>query len=325
MSALNGSDEFKASSKIKISKDCLRVNQLDAIFLDNELNSSLRSQFVRIFKYLPIDFVMKYEIEIDYFIQTTIYYFSIYRDYGLNGDKLQNIKFNKLLTFKKKFYYFLFTIFMPYFFKKSMRFMNDNGFNEYDSNNIKYKLYIFFNKLSILIRIISLFHLILFLFDGKYRLLIDRFLGIKMKYINNNLNRFVSFDFMNQQIVWNDISNFLLFILPLINFHKMSIFIKNQINNIKYLFRNKQNAKKSEITENADNENGGDMNNNKINDKCPICGLSPITIPCKGNCNGQHLFCYYCLSASLLNQGGRMRCPLCYDLITQHNTLLPLP
>lgn len=319
--SLTGNDEFKKSIKIEVSKDCLRVNQLDATFLDSELNSSLKSQFVRIFKYLPMDFVMKYEIEIDYFIQITIFYFSIYRNRGLNGDKLQNIRFDKKLSLKKKIIYFLLTIFIPYLFKKTMRFMNDSGYNDFDETNYKKRIYKLLTKLSLFIRCLSLFHLIFFLFDGKYRSLIDRFCGIKMKYINNNLNRFVSFDFMNQQIVWNDISNFLLFILPLINFHKISMFISQTVTNIKYLFI-KPSSKQMSEKEKMDNNN----NDNIIpNDKCPICGISPITIPCKANCSGQHIYCYYCLSASLLNQGGRMRCPICYDLISQHRTLLPLP
>eukprot|EP01084_Bolivina_argentea_P224790 380041_1 len=135
------SDEFERSAKITVSKDSLRVNQLDAIFLDHELNSSLKSQFVRIFKYLPMDFVMKYEIEIDYFIQTFIYYFSIYKNRGLNGDKLQNIKFHKHLSYRKKVYYFLCTILIPYCFKKWMRFMNDNGYHDNEPQEIKLKIF----------------------------------------------------------------------------------------------------------------------------------------------------------------------------------------
>eukprot|EP01084_Bolivina_argentea_P290661 499329_1 len=125
---------------------------------------------------------------------------------------------------------------------------------------------------------------------------------------------------MNQQIVWNDISNFLLFVLPLINFHKISMFIGTQINNIKYLLLSVEKEKNID-----DNTNDNKDKNGKNDNRCPICGLSPITIPCKGNCSCQHLFCYYCLTASLLNQGGRIRCPICYDLITQHRNLLPLP
>ena len=297
----------------------LRVNQIDALYLDNELTLSLRSQFVRIFKYLPMDFVMRYEIEIDYFIQSAIYYFSIYKDRRLNGDKLQNIQFGKKLTIKQKAFYFLFTIVMPYLFKKWMRYMDDHGFQENDENDIKHKIYALCIKLSIFLRIISLIHLILFLFDGKYRSVISRILRIKMKYINPSLPRLVSFDFMNQQIVWNEISNFLLFVLPLINFHKISFLIKQQMNNIKLLFQ----AQK--VHDAADKDKTLEEEKKESNRQCLICGLSPITIPCKANCSGQHLFCYYCLSASLLNQGGRMRCPLCYDLITQHQSLLPLP
>jgi len=55
---------------------------------------------------------------------------------------------------------------------------------------------------------------------------------------------------------------------------------------------------------------------------CGICGLYPITLPCTSNCN--HLFCYYCLEASLMNEG-YIQCPLCYQLIRRCTRVIPLP
>merc|ERR1740123_2391898 len=119
-----------ASDEIKDNSACLRANQLDALYLDNEFNQSLKAQFVRIFKYLPIDFVMRREIEIDYFIKISIFYFSIYKERGLSGDKLQNIQFGAKLSFKQKAFYFLFSIFIPYSMKKWQRYMNDRAYQE---------------------------------------------------------------------------------------------------------------------------------------------------------------------------------------------------
>ena len=98
---------------------CQRVNQLDAIVLDNELNSSLKAQFVRIFKYLPMDIVMRYEVEMEYFIRSLIYYFSVHRERGLNGDKLQNIRFQSRLSVKQKRLYFVLAVLLPYCFRFS--------------------------------------------------------------------------------------------------------------------------------------------------------------------------------------------------------------
>ena len=215
---------------------CHRVNQLDAMVLEDELTSSLKAHFVRIFKYLPIDFVMRFEVEMDYLIRSLIYYFCIHRERGLNGDKLQNIQFGRRLTAKQKRFYLLFTVILPYSFKKWIRFMNDRGDRDAERGSVRRKIFILCQRASILLRILSLLHFIHFLFDSKYRSPIHRVLGVRMEYIDRNLSRMVSFDFMNQQIVWNEISNFLLFVFPLFNFHKISLWIRRQIKNAQFLW-----------------------------------------------------------------------------------------
>eukprot|EP00493_Phyllostaurus_siculus_P027540 UN27887 len=77
MSDLRGKEEFKHSDSafLPISTSSRRVNQLDAMLLDHELNSSLKAQFVRIFKYLPIDFVLRYDVEVSFLIQSLIFIF----------------------------------------------------------------------------------------------------------------------------------------------------------------------------------------------------------------------------------------------------------
>ena len=196
----------------------LRVNQLDAIYLDNELISALKAQFSRIFRYLPYDVLMKYDIEIDSLLQSLLFYFSLYSNRPSPGDLLQNLTLKHELTKKKKYYYFIMIILSPYLWKKWLRFMTDRGYsllNLHNNNNnnntslsdkLKYKLYQFCNQLSILIRIVSLSHFLYFLYYGKYRTVIERLLNIQLKYLNPNLNRMITFDFMNQQIVWNALS-----------------------------------------------------------------------------------------------------------------------
>ena len=194
----------------------LRVNQLDAIYLDNELVSALKNQFSRIFRYLPYDVLMKYDIEIDSLLQSLLFYFSLYSNRPSPGDLLQNLTLKYKLTKKKKYYYFVMIIVLPYLWKKWLRFMTDRGYSLLNLHNhntetplsdkLKYKLYQFCNQISILVRVVSLSHFLYFLYFGKYRTLIERLLNIQLKYLNPNLNRMITFDFMNQQIVWNALS-----------------------------------------------------------------------------------------------------------------------
>ena len=51
--------------------------------------------------------------------------------------------------------------------------------------------------------IAALFNFAIFLWNGKYRTIVDRILGMRLVYANRSLNRSVSFEFLNRQLVWN--------------------------------------------------------------------------------------------------------------------------
>ncbi|KAI8469203.1 MAG: Pex12 amino terminal region-domain-containing protein [Monoraphidium minutum] len=57
----------------------------------------------------------------------------------------------------------------------------------------------------------------LFLFEGKYRSLLERALGARLIYARPAMSRMISFEYLNRQLVWQELSEFLLFLLPLIN------------------------------------------------------------------------------------------------------------
>lgn len=45
----------------------------------------------------------------------------------------------------------------------------------------------------------------------------DRLLGMRLVYAHPTMSRQVSFEFLNQQLVWHGLSEFLLFVIPLFN------------------------------------------------------------------------------------------------------------
>ena len=143
--------------------------------------------------------------------------------------------------------------------------------------------------------------------------------------------------------------------MPLINFRRVGQFISRTFTNIKFAFwwfvsiftmsNNENDNKNNNNNNNGDNgdknvSNKLDVNGNEylrsiemngdfsgfsdyiLKTPCAICGLCPIMNPCKSQCN--HLFCYYCLRGTLLTEGGRMRCPVCYEMITQHFRIVPV-
>jgi peroxin-2 len=57
------------------------------------------------------------------------------------------------------------------------------------------------------------------------RTLTERLLGARLIYKQPNMSRLISFEYLNRQLVWQELSEFLLFLLPLINVAKVKRFI----------------------------------------------------------------------------------------------------
>ena len=57
--------------------------------------------------------------------------------------------------------------------------------------------------------------------NHRYRSLVDRILGMRLVYQHPKTARQISFEFMNQQLVWQGFSEFIMFILPLLNLDKI--------------------------------------------------------------------------------------------------------
>jgi peroxin-2 len=76
-----------------------------------------------------------------------------------------------------------------------------------------------------------------FLYNGRYRTLLDRFLRLRLVPNSSHTSREVSFEYLNRQLVWHAFTEFLLFLLPLVGisrwrriigraYQRMIIFIK---------------------------------------------------------------------------------------------------
>lgn len=57
---------------------------------------------------------------------------------------------------------------------------------------------------------------LVFLFNGRYRTLLDRILRLRLASPTNQASREVSFEYLNRQLVWHAFTEFLLFLLPLV-------------------------------------------------------------------------------------------------------------
>lgn len=57
---------------------------------------------------------------------------------------------------------------------------------------------------------------LVFLVNGRYRTLLDRILRLRLEARTTQINRQISFEYLNRQLVWHAFTEFLLFLLPLV-------------------------------------------------------------------------------------------------------------
>lgn len=63
----------------------------------------------------------------------------------------------------------------------------------------------------------KLLNFLCFLYDARYPTLLTRILKLRYKYAQKSVSRNVSFEFLNRQLVWEAFTEFLLFLMPLID------------------------------------------------------------------------------------------------------------
>lgn len=94
--------------------------------------------------------------------------------------------------------------------------MTSLSFSSMEANDPRRLLWSLIDKLQRTYEAAAFLNFAAFLSDGKYRTLADRLLGMRLTYHERTLNRNVSFEFLNRQLVWHAFTEFLLFLLPII-------------------------------------------------------------------------------------------------------------
>lgn len=178
---------------------------------------------------------------------------------------------------------------LPYFWQRINIHTVTNEWGRLEEENWRKRIWRIRNQIEYFYKWITIFNFLVFLYNGKYRSITDRILGMRLVYETPLMSRNISFDYMNRELVWNGFAEMILFIFPLINFEK----IKN------WLFSW---GKKSFI----DPKNHYPFN-------CPICQKN-ITVPYVTNCG--HYYDYFCIHY-LMVQEGQVDCLKCGKKVNQ--------
>ncbi|XP_042036497.1 peroxisome biogenesis protein 2-like isoform X1 [Salvia splendens] len=303
--------QWKSLPTEMIPVEISRVNQVDAGRLDVEMSAMLKEQLVKVFSLLKPGMLFQYEPELNAFLEFLIWRFSIWVDKPTPGNALMNLRYRDEraveprvkvrmglegpgLTVSQKIWYCIATVGGQYIWARLQSFSAFRrwGDTEQCSNHLFFikrslarRSWFLLQRIEGFYKAASFGNLLIFLLTGRYRSLIERALRARLVYGSPNMNRSVSFEYMNRQLVWNEFSEMLLLLLPLLNSSSLRKVLRPFSKDI------------------SSNSEGDDA-------LCPICQATPTTpflaLPC------QHRYCYYCLrtrcSASM-----SFRCSRCSE------------
>lgn len=138
----------------------------------------------------------------------------------------------------------------------------------------------------------------IFILQGKYRGILERICSARLVYKNIDRGRFVNFEYLNRQLVWGEISELILFFLPLVDIVALK-------KSLKHYFP------RSRLFSVQNWEIRGDSI-----DECWLCLQARNT--CSAWCHlapCNHQLCYYCLASYLCRNVEE--CPICDQKMTQ--------
>ncbi|XP_050234960.1 peroxisome biogenesis protein 2 [Mercurialis annua] len=279
-----------------------RVNQFDAGRLDIEMSAMLKEQLVKVFSLMKPGMLFQYEPELDAFLEFLIWRFSIWVDKPTPGNALMNLRYRDEravefrekvrtglegpgLTMAQKLWYCIATVGGQYIWARLQSFSAFRRWGDSEQRPLARRAWILLQRIEGIYKAASCVNLLIFLYTGRFRNLVERVLKARLVYGSPHMNRAVSFEYMNRQLVWNEFSEMLLLLLPLLN----SSSVKNLLSPF---------SKDKSSNSTADDST------------CPICQTTPtipfLALPC------QHRYCYYCLRTRCA-ASSLFRCPRCSE------------
>ncbi|CAL5401229.1 unnamed protein product [Camellia sinensis] len=219
-----------------------RVNQVDAQRLDIEMSAMLKEQLVKVFSLVKPGLLFQYEPELDAFLEFLIWRFSIWVDMPTPGNALMNLRYRDEraiesrgkvrtglegagLTVAQKLWYCVATVGGQYIWSRLQSFSAFRRWGDSEQRPLARRAWTLIQRIEGIYKAASFGNLLIFLYTGRYRNLIERVLQARLVYGSPNMNRAVSFEYMNRQLVWNEFSEMLLLLLPLLNSSSIKKFL----------------------------------------------------------------------------------------------------
>ncbi|KAH6915319.1 peroxisomal biogenesis factor 2 [Coprinopsis sp. MPI-PUGE-AT-0042] len=206
----------------------IRVGQLDSELLDQELSNLLQEPVTKALALADPSLKSRFEPEIRLLIQLVLYRFSVWNTGASYGGKLQDLHYTTPVSKGNPFFssrlprrtlliHAFLTLVTPYLHGRLRAFALSHSWPDAPSSDLRRKAWNFLDLVESIHSSLTLVNFTLFLWNGRYRTLADRLLSMRLVPSRRQVKRDVSYEFMNRQMVWHAFTEFLLFLLPLID------------------------------------------------------------------------------------------------------------
>lgn len=267
-----------------------RINQIDAVQLDDEIYKVLRTQIDEITKFFAPGKVVKWKPEIDVLVKYFIWNFSLKTNSSTFGQRLLNLSYRNLDRRKAVILFALMAV--PEYLRE--RLINENfilsrlpGLTNYERS--KYKGYI--EQVDNFFHLLNLIWTFFFLHLGNQPRFVEKLLGIYNQSSTMNKPRSIGYSYMTRELLWHGLIELFTISLPMIDFRRIQKYWNGLWIPIK---KDKKIVISYKLHEGS---------------LCGYCNQPPI-IPRWAGC--PHVYCYYCLEA-LFTMMDPYRCSVCNE------------
>lgn len=182
---------------------------------------------------------------------------------------------------------------LPYAWQRGVGAVALAGWHHHDPHSLQGRIATALPCLEAVTRAASLINALAFLRWGRYRSLLERILATRLVYDRAVMARVVSFDYLNRQLVWSEVSELFLCLLPLLDTRRAGGLLSNWARRVLAPLR-------------VAVQHRGD---GVAADACQVCTSQPANTPYAAAPCG-HVFCYFCLRARTESDVGYC-CPTC--------------
>ncbi|KAG2422371.1 hypothetical protein HXX76_016096 [Chlamydomonas incerta] len=326
----------------------LRSSQVDALRLDAELSGMLQEQMVKLFDHFRPGQAAALEPEVRAVLSLLVFGLSVWGGAGTGratpGSELLNLRYRNEwavaadkacvgrsgvdgpgLSRGQRVALGLGTVALPYAWARLCRAAHAGEWAEAEEGSWRRRVWGAMRQAEGAVAAAALANSWLFLVRGDYRTLLERLLGCRLVWRQAAMSRIISFEYLNRQLVWQELSEALLLLLPMVDLARLRRAVLRALPRPQSLLSPLHGVVAAAAAADgavAETEAAGGAveggtplpagatakgaggaagarkaaASSPANTACPVCGSSDmltavVALPCR------HVFCYYCLRA----------------------------